>query len=452
MTTLLTTKEVGFYFLLMSFASYFGLVIMNPIGVYLTRKLHIWEHSAQLTKAFIIFNTFVLLASLIAYPFALISSYFIDFQSHSWLAIGTLLFSFLFSSTWNNTIIPSLNMLNYKIAFVVLTFFTQLFALIFSYIAVSHYGASAFYWIAGQVISFFIWFIIAAFFYFIQHNQKILLIESHREVNKDRIKTLWSFSAPIAITNVSLWLLNQSYRPILEKFVGLEYLGFFGLGFGMASSLSVAFEYLLQQFYYPKYYKDLVGANKAERESAWNSLANRIIPLYIFLCLFIGLLSPYFIRILAAEKFWDAYIFISIGIIVEFFRMTNNILSLATHSEMKTKDTVVPYFAGGIITFLTVLYGSQSEYFKIATPTFIVLGNILVFFLIRVKVRKLFIIDFNYTNIFIPIALASPLLIGTYLRNVNDSIYFSVGALSLSGLYFLAIQVFLFNRGEKHYG
>lgn len=450
MTKFLSHEEVGFLYLLLSVSSYIGLVIMNPVGVFFTRKLYNWSDSKKSVNVLILLCLFTLFASLLTFPAIYIGKFFIGLNGYHWISISTLMSFYIFSSTINNTLIPSMNILNYRISFVVLTFLTQLTALLCSYFLILNEG-KAYYWLLGQAISFFVWFIVSFFIFCKNQNETISMGKIKSLLNRNSRVRLLKFASPIAITNISLWLLNQSYRPIIESNIGLEFLGYIGLGFGLASSLSVAFEYLLQQFYLPDFYKNISDNDKSIREKYWNKLYHKMIPLLLFVSFFIAFNSSFIIRILADEKFWDSWVYISFGMVIEFLRMSNNILSLIAQSEMTTRKTIVPYFVGGILSFVMVFLFTSGNY-QLNIPLAMIFGNIVVFILLRYKMGKIFTISFPYRNVLIVTLLSIPFTIVPYIKTMYTTYIATIIVLVISSLYFVAIGLVIFNKLEKSVG
>ena len=172
MTKLLSHEEVGFLYLLLSISSYVGLVVMNPVGVYYTRKLHSWSEEKISVSIFLLVVLFIFLSSLLCFPIVFIGKFFIGLNGYTWISIAMLMTFYVFSSTVNNTLIPSLNILKYRTSFVVLTFLTQFFGLVFSYFLVIN-NANAFYWLLGQGISFLLFFFITLFYFIYKQDEKI---------------------------------------------------------------------------------------------------------------------------------------------------------------------------------------------------------------------------------------------------------------------------------------
>lgn len=450
MTKLLSVEDVGLFFLLMSIVSYFGLVLVGPVGNYLSRKIHEWHAKKNVLNALFLYNLFLLCVSFIIFPAIFFVSKFIGFQGFPWWTIAISVSFFVFSNSWNNSLIPTLNLLGYREAFVVLTLLTQIFVLLFSYLFVSFYESSALYWLFGQSVAFFIWFLVSLIFYVKKSKESIQVDKVLRSLNKYQIKQLLKFSSPFIVTNISLWLLNQSYRPLVEKYAGLEVLGYIGLGLGLSASLSTAFEYLMQQFYLPTFYKEISSDKKERREKAWFCLASKIIPLYLLVATFVAGGGKYLVVVLADDKFKDAWIYLTIGAGVEFFRMVNNVISLAAQSELNTSRTIYPYIVGAFVSLSFVLLILNLELPIFLIPFAILFGNILVTIRLKHSISKIFNLNIATRPIFMAILSATIFMLMPFIP-VSQNLINSLIILSIFGVMLLGLLYIFFERGEKNY-
>jgi O-antigen/teichoic acid export membrane protein len=66
LTALLSPAQVGSVYLMLSFTSWFGLFLINPVGMFINRKIHGWHQKKALLKRFRVFNLYVLAVSLLA--------------------------------------------------------------------------------------------------------------------------------------------------------------------------------------------------------------------------------------------------------------------------------------------------------------------------------------------------------------------------------------------------
>ncbi len=451
MTKVLSVQEVGFYLLLMSIISYFGLVVVGPVGNFISRKIHGWEERKESLNMFFLFNLFLVGVSILVFPTIYIASNFNEFQGYSWTVVALAVSLFLFSTSWNNTLIPMLNLLGYRKSFVLFTFLTQLCCLIFSFLAVNSIMETALYWFIGQAFSFLIWFLVAMLFFKTQTKEKLDVSQAFSTLSRERLKGLVTFSLPFVFTNISMWVLNQSYRPVVERLYGLEILGLIGIGLGLSSSLSTSFEYLMQQFYLPNFYKSINSLDQNIREKSWNILFTKLVPLYLSVAVFLSIASKFLINLLADTKFESAWVYLSIGAIIEFLRMTNNVFCLAAQSEYNTKKTIVPYFIGAVATFLLfylVYYMGVSTVF---VPMSIVFGNVLVMAVLYFSINRDFSLNFDLKPLVKSLLLSFPMFL-VLIPSFEINLLSSVVVLASLGTYLLFVLYTLFSRGEKLYG
>ena len=71
----------------------------------------------------------------------------------------------------------------------------------------------------------------------------------------ENFKIIVKFSLPLSVGVLFLWMQTQSYGIIIEKFIGAEFLGYFGVGIAVALAVSGAFEAIIVQYLYPIMYK-----------------------------------------------------------------------------------------------------------------------------------------------------------------------------------------------------
>ncbi len=440
----LPKQELGLYFLLLSMTTYFSLVIVNPIGVYINRFVHQWKTNHQINEMFFIFVLFLCGICLLSLPILYMISSFFESTKNIPLLFSISIALYFFSASLNNTIIPNLNILNYRTSFVIFTFLTQFTALFLSVALVLNTNPSGAYWMAGHSFSFLIFGFISLFYLFRKFSFNFSQLNIFKHYKKIDSSLLIKFCYPIIIINICLWILTQYYRPFAEKNFGLEYLSFIGLGFGVAASISVSGEYLLQQILLPKFYSDINEASKESRTTAWNTYANTTIPQYLALSIFVSLLAPFIIRIISSEQYLPAVPFLIIGIWIDFFRVNSNIFNLISHSEIKTEKSIKPYLLAATITLLLSFLSALFPQVHLATPLSFLIGNSVAFLslfllfkaMITYKLEfRLFLIKNKYSLIY----LTAPLF-----YSQNSSFFSSVGVMTVYGAFFIFIQYKVF--------
>lgn len=433
LSAVLSVPEMGVYYFLLSISGAFGLIYANPIGMYANRMLHSWkEHGVMLSNLKTIIFSF-LIGSLLTIPFLFIFKQKISLEGSQWVFVVGTLVLYVFSTSINGTLIPSLNLLGLTTHFVVWTLLTNLVGLVLSCLLVAYVSPEPLYWLVGQGISFSLFGLIA---YVVLHkNFKDAKNSSKVKINV-RVKRVARFALPILITNIAVWTLGQSFRFFYKENVDSTILGELAFGLGLATSLSVAVEYLFQQLYFPEFYAK-VNDPSEDNGVVWNKLLNKLLPSYIYLAFFLVGLSPFIMRVLADVKFKNSGHYLALGAGVEFLRMLGNTFTMATQSEMKTHKAIGPYLTGGAITLLGVLFISHHpEYVKL-TPFFLMAGYLASSIYLFFNVQKMIKVQLNPGSLIKCFVSSFIFLTALFLSRFSTSLISSIGINLVFGLIFL---------------
>jgi len=446
-TKLLDASELGNLYLILSIVGFFSLFLVNPIGQYINRKTHQWHEEANLINVLYVFNIYIISLS--------IFSIFITYTLYN-LSIGNnidltyficFIVLFIYFTTWNQTIIPMINMLGGRVTFVLFTLSSQLLFLSLAYLLINIFGAFGVFWFLGQVIAFGIVAIIAIIFFIKQIQNNFDFTLAHKMINIENLKEVLKFSAPLSIGVLFFWVQTQSYGIIIEKYIGSEFLGYFGVGMANALAISSAFETVIMQYLYPQMYKSMKDENKFS--IMMSNILNLIIPIYFLLAIFVSIFAVYIMTILVDIKYYDSYIYTVFGVWISFFRMSSNMLANIAHATLKTKELIYPYITGGIIAVIGVTLSTNSEHYKLYIPLSLLLAGIISFVFMYIKMNRLVGIDLNIKNVFLIILYSTPLLLGFLFYNYSNNIFYSFFVVGIFGLYFLYILYMLIKKGEK---
>lgn len=444
---LLAPNEMGNLYLVLSICSFFAFFLINPIGQYINRKTHEWYKDSNLLGKLYIYNYYIISASI--FSIILIYSMYIYGIGNTIELKLLIIFIplYIFFNTWNQTIIPMINMLEKRIAFTILTILTLLLSLAFSYYFISYYGTLGIYWFLGQIFGFAIMAIIA-FIYFVKYidnsfNFKI----AHSWININNIKKILIFVLPLAVSVFFVWMQSQSYRIIIEKYIGAEFLGYFGVGMAISIAISSSFETIVMQFLYPKMYKSM-NDNDSFKVVFTNTI-NSIIPIYFLLAVSVSFLSIYITTILVDTKYHSVYIFVIFGIWIEFFRMSSNLISTVSHSKMKTSKLIFPNLVGGGMVLFGVYIVSKYQNYELLIPLILLLAGFVLFILMFYKMNELIKIKFNFRNFFSIFIYSSVFTLSILFYEISSNIYYSVIIVILFGIYFLWVLNNLIKLGEN---
>ncbi|MCB9025415.1 MAG: hypothetical protein H6625_03785 [Bdellovibrionaceae bacterium] len=372
----LDKTQVGFYMWALSITLWFGLVLINPVGVFFNRQLHTWKENGKLRIAVVLFSIFTLNVSILCFiVFSFLSP---SSNNNSNDIIAPLAISFYtFSTVTANTFIPALNILKCRVLFVILTVLSQFIGLGISVFLVVHYFYLASYWFLGIALAMGIFALISGAF----------LIRMSKK-NKPKLKTpiniarsaqeILKFSGPLVITNICLWIITQSYRQTVEYFNGLEFLAIAGFGLTLAAQLSITIEYLVQQLQFPDFYEKIAKNNQVDRELNWNRYAENVLPIYLSFTIMVSICAPFIVPVFGKSEYNLAIYFLSVGIWAEFFRSSSNVFALIGQSEMNTSKTIFPYFIGSMITLFLLFFIGFTKSKTYYLPWVLIIGNLIV--------------------------------------------------------------------------
>jgi O-antigen/teichoic acid export membrane protein len=443
-TALLSTGEVGNIYLINSLFGFFGLALINPVGMYMNRKMHQWTVEKIILNRFSVFNIYLL--------FLAISSTVVVYLLNRFWQVGgsielnmlmLLLMLSIYFTTWNQLIIPTLNLLNYRMSFVLFNLLTLAGGLGLSILFVKITSTTAVSWLGGQLAAQMLITLFALAYFRRVVGGKVLFSEARRVMTRENFIHVLHFVFPLGCTTFFMWMQNQSYRIIIEKTVGAEFLGLIGLGIGVASSIAVAAESLIQQLYLPGFYRDINTSDEDKRAEAWNAMAQLTIPVYIALTIMVSCLAPFLVHILASEKFGGAYLFVIFGAWIEFFRMTTYTLTSVAHAEMRTKYLLRGYCAGGLIALVGTYLGAQTTVYALLIPALLVVSGLVSMIIMYRDMKKLMRIKVGISNIRRSILLSLPFALALPFFTQHPTLLLSLLLVGFGGSYFLLTQYLL---------
>lgn len=444
MTTLLASHEVGNYYLIFSVLSFFSLFLINPINVYINRNSHTWAAQNVLYNRWFNYNIYVAIICLLSLPvlFVLknVTGLFFGvplLHLMIFIAVG------LFLSTWNQLLIPTLNLLNYRVSFVVFSTLTLGLSLFCSIIFAQFVKPTAIVWLAGQATSQAL-VTLAAY----RHFRRVVpgtlnLKETLAVISRRHVRIVLRFATPVYVTTLLMWTQNQSYRIIVEQRLGLERLALIGLGLGIASNIASAVEALMQQLYLPVFYRDIANADSAERAGAWNRLAQLAFPVYLSLAVFVSCLAPFIVQVLAHEKFADAWLYVALGAWIELCRMTNGTFVLVAHAEMQTRNLVRSFLVGGVMAVAGVWFASGYPEMPILVPGALLFGAIAATGVMYLDMRRLMKTKVGIRKILQSLALSLPFVLAVPFAGRAGHFVVALVVVGLAGGYFMLIQYIL---------
>ena len=444
LTEVLSTKEVGNYYLLLAVLTFFNFTSLNPLGQYYGRHLISWEGSKNLLNA----TNVLIVLRVIAIVISLLVAYavFEYFEYHKYYTLTEFLL-FIFIALVSGTylvLLSAVNTLGNRIKFIKYMVATLAVGLLLSLIIVFFIEKSGIAWLYGIVISQLL-FIVPVYNFLVKDN-RFSSSKIQSTVTKEYIKKVSYFLIPITITLFLQWGQNISYRFIIEAKYSIEILAFIAVGLSVSGAIFSAVEGLATQYFNPIYLRQITNASKEERTIAWNELAGYMLPVYILLTVFVMSLAPYLMKILVAEKFHDAYIYVIFGASIEFFRVLTNMVYLVSQSELKTHTTIVPYAIGFLISIMT-LYFMDFSHNLWSIPIVLTMAYGIILVILFSNMKKLLPIQINFASIGKALLLSIPFGM-VYFLDIHYPIMITLSIVVGAGLYLL-VGLYLLQPRER---
>ncbi len=446
-TSYLSDQEIGNLILFLAVGSFFGLALINPVGSYINRKLHVWVSLNTIRENFIFFNYYVLAVSSLSIFSPVVLLMFGVGESINTLHFSLTLFIFIFFTTWNQTVIPSLNLLLHRKAFIFFTILSLIIYLLISTLFVNYIETSALYWVFGQIIGLAIGFMMALVF-MAKHVFKMEFRK--KNTNFSDFRNVLNFGLPLAAATLFLWILSNSFKMMVDARFGSEGLAYIGLGLGLATSLAGAVESLLMQVFHAHFYKGLSKCKTTDdRSILFQKFINDTIPPISAILFILLVISPFLMSILTHERFYDAYIFLMVGLLVEFLRVSTNIIGHAAHSEFSTKTNIPPYLVGAVFAFIAVYFSTLAENWEILILLSLLVSWTISLTLMIISAKKLLNFKFPWKELLKMILLSSPVIFFSwFFWTLANNILISVLMICLSGLIAMSILYLNYKRRE----
>jgi len=352
-TTLLSPSEMGKVALVLTTTAFFALFLVNPVGMFINRRLHAWQASGTARHYLTRYANYLLLVALVA-VIGLTFLYVMglaDFGvSIGWLILlvcGSLIFN-----TINQTAIPSLNLLGESERFVLLSLLTILASFVCATLLVMTNQPSAQSWLLGLLLGQTLLAAIGAKILFSQLKASENL-KKYPSIQKQHLQALFGFAWPVALAAGLGWAQGQGYRYLMEGQLGLAQLGLFVAGYGISAGMIAAFESVLTTYFQPRLYRDVsVEQHPGKHAQAWQRYAAVVIPSLVLTVAFIVMLAPELTIIFLGENFQSAADFVIWGAIAEAARVLMGVYSLIAHVYMQTRWLILPNLVGAMLSIV----------------------------------------------------------------------------------------------------
>lgn len=445
MTELISPIEVGNQYLINSIVLWFGLVLINPVGMYINRHLHEWRDNHEMRFYLKKINKYFLAVACLSLPIIFImQTYFKLGGSVPVFQLQLFAFFYILIGIWYQTTVSFLNLFEYQKMFVSLNVFSQLMGLALACIIVNFFRADAIGWmfglLSGQIVTSIVLFL---------YLNKMFPKGTQSNIppqNKLYDLSAFKFCYPVALTTIFIWFLNQGYRLLVEKNLGAQTLAEIGVGFGIALGVLGSIEVIVTQYFYPKYYASLNNATYEKRKEAWLNLWSNTTGIYILSAGLVFSMSHLILRLLASSQFQHVIGFVLVGFLIEFFKQNSNIMYISAHGERDTKGVILPYMFGAIFLACGFLYGAHYNQLTVNLVAGILLASHMLTYIFNVvQMKKILKVTLNLKIVWFSFLFALPFGLIFFISTQQGSIISLIG-LAFVSIFWGALSFFYLNK------
>jgi len=363
-TTLLSPEEMGKVALVVTTTAFFALLLINPVGMFINRRLHAWQASGRGVGYLVRYAGYIALVATIAaisLPLFVMTG-LVNFGIPTVWLIALVCGSVIFN-TVNQTAIPCLNLLGDSRRFILLTVATLIASFIAAVTLVQTVQRTAEYWILGILLGQALLALVGTRDLFAQLNRGNPA-SIQQPVHRQHLMVLFAFSWPVAIAAGLGWVQAQGYRYLMVEDLGLPQVGLFVAGYGLSAGIIAGFESVLTTYFQPRLYRDASATDPQLQTTAWRRYASAVIPSLVLTVGLLVVLAPDLTRLLLGEKFQAAASFVIWGALAEAARVLASVYSLIAHVHMRTRWLIWPNIVGaatsiGACSLLMPVFGAH---------------------------------------------------------------------------------------------
>lgn len=351
-TTLLSPEEMGKVALVVTTTAFFALLLINPVGMFINRRLHAWQASGRGVGYLVRYAGYIALVATIAaisLPLFVMTGLITFGIPTVWL-IALVCGSVIFN-TVNQTAIPCLNLLGDSRRFILLTVATLIASFIAAVTLVQTVQRTAEYWILGILLGQALLALVGTRDLFAQLNRSNPA-SIQQPVHHQHLMVLFAFSWPVAIAAGLGWVQAQGYRYLMVEDLGLAQVGLFVAGYGLSAGIIAGFESVLTTYFQPRLYRDASATDPQLQTTAWRRYASAVIPSLVLTVGLLIVLAPDLTRLLLGEKFQAAASFVIWGALAEAARVLASVYSLIAHVHMRTRWLIWPNVIGAVTSIV----------------------------------------------------------------------------------------------------
>ncbi len=397
-TQILSPVQYGLLALFLSFQTFCGLFLMNPIGQYVNRHTHQWWKQGTFFVRMNNYIFYVLLVSFIGGALACIWFFYTEPMTFLQVSvISGVVVLMILAVNLNTTWIPTLNILGYRAISVLCATLSVCMGLLCAWLLTKK-SQTAVSWYFGQCVGMALGAVIA--FKFLKCHEPKLRVQNQlqRRIPLIGRKALKQYCLPLAVSTFFIWMHISGYRLVMTHYWGLEQVGYAVVGLTLAAQLWGLFETLALQFVNPIFLKRISVADSVQNKAlALSDLINALGPIYLILATATLLTAQALLCLFVDQQYAAVGVFVMLGGMIELCRVLTNLVANGAQIDCRTHVLVLPNVLGSLVSLgLIVLIASMGMELKWAAVALVGSGLIMLLSMVfRVKSKVAFQLDYT---------------------------------------------------------
>ncbi|HWW60363.1 MAG TPA: hypothetical protein VN181_03255 [Thermoanaerobaculia bacterium] len=364
-TTLIAPVEVGRYYLLLAAQTWATLLLLGAPSMYLWRNFLEWRKRDLHLRALAIFFGYCAGVALVSLPVFWIAVHLGFVSTRSALATSVVLVIWLVAATAMNVLAMALNLVQSRVASVLVATGSSVLALLGALFAISLTASrTAEVWIGGLAAGTAIAAIAGAVWL-----RRVAGLQRAHDATAQRLepdgslwRSVWLFSWPIAVITGLYWVQSQGYRRILLTTAGESGVGVFAVAWSIGATMGIAVDQILQQWILPPFFHRVADGRSVESiDALWQEYFAAVLRLLIPLAALTAAASPFLLRLLAGPTFQLHPMLPVWAAVSETFHVVANLFYLGGIARRQTREMVLP-FVPGVIWVLAAVHPASARF------------------------------------------------------------------------------------------
>lgn len=310
----------------------------------------------------------------------------------------------------------------------------QIFTMIFAVLFIKYFS------LAPEGIIFAMTVVVTCIDFMLIHQTNIMKTISFKGLKSETMLKLCKYGMPLAVGQLSLWIMTQSNKFILQHYKGSFANGIVGVSYNLTYSIILSLFSIFIMAAMPRIIK--MYEMKQDVTKTISIISGHLIAVTMPFVIVFSLYPLDFVHLLANEKFSQAYIIIPAMSLSVMFMLLAEFTTIQYHLVNKTYiDTILKLAAGGIGIVLNILFIPKFGIAAVGYTALIV--NICYFLLSLLCVVNNLKWKFPKTEIFMFTLSCIPMFLA-YLFLSRLNAHFIISMIVLLVIYYLTY--FMLNK------